>query len=153
MKRVIDVYPYRISGGQIQFLLFLRSKKKIYANQWRMIGGKVQENEFSWKAGLRELKEETGLSPIKYWSVPSVNHFYEAKSDQVLLIPAFAAELNEDSEPILDSEHTKFEWVSIDDIDTYIKWPEQRRLIRLIDQIITNKELLPEWIIPLDSDL
>ena len=152
MKKVIDVYPYRIFDGEVEFLLFLRSSKKIYANQWRMVGGKVLEDEVSWQAGLRELKEETGLSPKSYWTVPSVNHFYEAKSDQVLLIPAFAAELTKYAEPSLDDEHTSFKWVSIDEVDTYIKWPEQRRLIRLIHQIIINKELLPEWVISLEQE-
>ena len=45
MKRLIDVYVYRMNSGFPEFLLLLRSKNKIYANQWRMVGGKVKENE------------------------------------------------------------------------------------------------------------
>ena len=87
MKRLIDVYVYRFRHEKPEFLLFLRSSKKIYANQWRMIGGKVEEGEPYWKAALREFNEETGLSPDNFWVIPSVNTFYEAQSDQIHQIP------------------------------------------------------------------
>ncbi|HBQ58180.1 MAG TPA: NUDIX domain-containing protein, partial [Balneolaceae bacterium] len=80
MKKLVDVYPYKIKNGVPLFLIFKRSANKIYANQWRMVGGKVQEGESRWEAGLRELKEETGLTPLKFWTIPSVNQFYEAKT-------------------------------------------------------------------------
>ena len=34
---------------------------KVYGGQWRMIGGKIKENELAWQAALREFDEETGL--------------------------------------------------------------------------------------------
>ena len=147
MKKLIDVYPYRIEAGTISFLLLKRSEKMIYANQWRMIGGKVEDGEAYWQAAFRELKEEIHASPSLFWTVPSVNTFYEAKSDTIHHIPAFAAEINEDQMIRLDDEHTGFEWVNAADIDDYINWPEQKRLIRLIDTIISNQQILPEWII------
>lgn len=149
MKKLIDVYPYTLNEGGVRFLLFKRSSKKIYAGQWRMVGGKVKPNETSWQAGLRELKEETDLKPIKYWVVPSVNQFYEPKTDSVHSIPAFAAEIPKSGTITLDEEHTEFKWVKASDIDQYIKWPEQRRLIKLIETILIHKnnQILPEWTI------
>ncbi len=149
MKKLIDVYPYRIVKNEVEFLIFRRSSKKIYAGQWRMVGGKVKSDESSWQAGLRELNEETGLTPGLFWSVPSVNQFYEHKTDTVHTIPAFAAQLTAEVNVILDEEHTEFKWISAIDVDHYIKWPEQRRLIRLIEQLSVkkNNEILPEWII------
>jgi dATP pyrophosphohydrolase len=114
-----------------------------------MIGGKVKPDENSWEAGLRELKEETGNSPTKYWVVPSVNQFYEHKTDLIHSIPAFAAEMSEQLKIVLDEEHTDFKWITADSVEEFIKWPEQRRLIKLIDDLLTNEndEILPEWII------
>ncbi|MBO6586373.1 MAG: NUDIX domain-containing protein [Gracilimonas sp.] len=149
MKKLIDVYPYKIKGGQPLFLIFKRSSEKIYGNQWRMVGGKVKEGETSWEGALRELKEETGLSPVKFWTIPSVNQFYEAKSDSVHAIPAFAAELSGNKEIKLDDEHSEYKWVSIEGVEPYISWPEQRRLMKMMHDILTDQflQILPEWII------
>ncbi len=149
MKKLIDVYPYKMEVGQPLFLIFKRSAEKIYGNQWRMVGGKVKDGESSWEGALRELKEETGLSPVKFWAIPSVNQFYEAKSDSVHTIPAFAAELSGKEEITLDDEHSEYKWVSIEGIDPYIRWPEQRRLMKMTHDILTDQflQILPEWII------
>ncbi|MEO1022858.1 MAG: NUDIX domain-containing protein [Bacteroidota bacterium] len=151
MKKLIDLYSYRLIGDSgPEFLLLKRSKKKIYASQWRMIGGKVKQDETYWQAALRELNEETGLEPVTFWTVPSINQFYEAESDTIHHIPAFAAELANDAVPTLDDEHSDWMWVSVTDISTYIHWPEQQRLFRLIHHILTdqNQQLLPQWLIP-----
>lgn len=148
MKKLIDVYPYRRKGINVEFLILKRSSKKLYANQWRMIGGKVEESEAFWEAALRELGEEISEKPRQFWTVPSVNTFYEYKSDSVHQIPAFAAEIEWHDQRIkLDDEHSSYLWIKADNIDEYIHWPEQKRLIRLIDKILTNQQILPEWII------
>ncbi|RNC85309.1 MAG: NUDIX domain-containing protein [Balneola sp.] len=145
MKKLIDVYPYRMNEGTPEFLIFLRSSKKIYAHQWRMVGGKVREGETYWKAALRELTEETSLSPILFWTIPSINSFYEASSDQIHQIPAFAAELSIEADPVLDREHSEFKWVRSSEVDNYICWPEQKRLIKLTHELVVNDQILPEW--------
>lgn len=149
MKKLIDVYPYRLKNRTPYFLIFKRSEEKIYSNQWRMVGGKIKEGESYWEGALRELKEETGISPVKFWTIPSVNQFYEAKTDTIHSIPAFAAELDVNAEIQLDEEHSGYKWVRIDEVELYIKWPEQRRLMQLTSDILTDKylEILPEWLI------
>lgn len=149
MKKLIDVYPYRLKNRTPYFLIFKRSSEKIYGNQWRMVGGKVKEGESSWEAALRELEEETGLVPAKFWAIPSINQFYEPKTDAIHSIPAFAAELDVNANIRLDDEHSGFKWVRIDEAELYIKWPEQRRLMQLTHDILTDQylEILPEWII------
>src|SRR5690625_5328773 len=76
-----------------------RADDKKYEGRWRMEGRKVEDDDDYWQAALRELDEETSLPVIKMWTVPSLNHFYEAKTDSILLIPAFAAEIPHDAEP------------------------------------------------------
>lgn len=148
MKKLIDVYPYRVDGKNVEFLILKRSSKKIYADQWRMVGGKVQENESYWGAALRELNEELSVVPKQFWTVPSLNKFYEHSSDTIHHIPAFAAGLEWNDEKIgLDDEHSGYLWIKADEVSEYIHWPEQRRLIQLINEILTNQKILPEWII------
>ena len=146
-KRLIDLYPYKIVKDRPEFLLLKRAKGKIYQGQWRMIGGKVEPGETSWQAALRELKEETGLVPVQFWTIPSVNTFYEYKSDTVHHIPAFAAEIKFNEIPDLDDEHTEFEWLSLEGAVSRITWPEQQRLMKLTNSIITENVILDDWIV------
>lgn len=150
-KKLIDLYPYRFSKKNPEYLLFKRSSRKIYSGQWRMIGGKVEEGEAYWEAALRELEEEARVTPEKFWTVPSLNQFYEAKSDLILTIPVFAAELHSSAQPTLNDEHSSFGWFDLKDAVSRIIWPEQQRLLTTIHRIITSTEIPQEWIVPAKS--
>jgi len=148
-KRLIDLYPYKVEGKKIFYLLFKRASGHIYDGQWRMVGGKVKKDESYWKAALRELSEETSLKPLKMWTIPSTNSFYEHQTDLILHIPAFAAELDDKSPVILNSEHSDYSWFSLDEAIDKIFWPEQRRLLRLTDSLITSNQILKDWHVPI----
>lgn len=148
-KRLIDLYPYKLDGKKVFFLLFKRASGRIYDGQWRMIGGKVQNGESHWEAALRELMEETTLTPELMWTIPSLNSFYEHQSDKILNIPAFAAEIDGSSPILLDSEHSEYDWFLLDEAIDKILWPEQRRLLRLTDTLITSNQILEDWHVPI----
>jgi dATP pyrophosphohydrolase len=150
-KKLIDLYPYKIVDDNVSFLLFRRAKGKIYEGQWRMVGGKVKDSETYWEAALRELEEETRLAPKSFWTIPSINQFYEHSTDKILSIPAFAAELDPDDTIQLDAEHNQFTWISPGEASTYIQWPEQIRLIELTNRLITSNKILDDWRVPISS--
>lgn len=145
--RVVDVYPYRWRDAATEFLLLRRAAGVPYAGQWRMIGGKIEPGEAAWEAALRELREETSRDPVRAWTVPSVNAFYEWQTDRLNLVPAFAAEL--DADPALDAEHDAFVWLSAEAAAARLRWPEQRRLLRLVASLLPD-DISPELILPLD---
>jgi dATP pyrophosphohydrolase len=128
-------------------MIFKRAADMLYAHQWRMIGGKVDPEETYYESALRELKEETGLSPDLFWTIPSMNQFYDHESDSILQIPAFGAKINKESAVTLNHEHLSWKWISLNKLDTYIQWPEQKRLMRLLADIVISKQILNEWII------
>lgn len=151
-NRLMDLYIYRQRGkSSVQFLLLKRSEGKIYAGQWRMVGGKVESDETAWQAALRELFEETGLVPSRFWTVPTINHFYDHSNDKIHLIPAFAAEIAPDSVLALDDEHEEYIWVDAASIDDYLVWPEQIRILHAIHHILINDQLIDDWIIHTDK--
>ena len=127
--RVVDVYPYRLVGDAPEMLLLHRAPDTAYEREWRMVGGKIRSDETAWAAALRELSEETQCTPERFWTLPSLNRFYEWQHDRVNLIPAFAAELAGD--PGLNHEHDTFAWLAPDDAADRLAWPEQQRLLRL----------------------
>ncbi|NGP89104.1 NUDIX hydrolase [Fodinibius halophilus] len=147
MSELVDVYPYCKENGDIKLLLLKRADDVIYAGQWRMIGGKVESNETATEAAQRELEEETGGQPKHFWAIPSLNQFYDPHSDTILQIPAFAVELDPNKKIELNHEHIDYIWISEDEIEAYISWPEQARLLKLVSSIVTNNKILSEWII------
>lgn len=144
--RVVDVYPYRVlPNGEPAWLVLRRAAGTLYAGQGRMVGGKIEPGETAHAAALRELHEETGRTPVSFWTVPSVNTFYEWQHDRVNLVPAFAAEL--DSDPILNAEHDGFAWLPASEAAQRLDWPEPRRLLLLADATL-RRGVPPELVVP-----
>lgn len=143
---LVDVYPYQLTSGEPQFLILKRSPNKQYADQWRMVGGKIKENETAWQAGLRELKEETSIVPELFWVIPSVNSFYNPDTDTIEHIPAFAAKVSNDCQIKLNHEHKRYLWIESKQVKEFLLWPEQQRLIMLANEFL-NREILDDWVI------
>ena len=133
--RVVDVYCYRQPEAP-EFLLLRRAEAVEYGGQWRMVGGKIEAGEAAWETAQREVREETGHAPVRLWTVPSVNQFYEWQHDRVNLIPAFAAELAAD--PELNHEHDDHAWLPASDAIARLQWPEQQRLLRLTARLLST---------------
>ena len=146
--RVVDVYPYRMQSDVPELLLLRRANNVSYAGAWRMVGGKIESEETAWQAALRELREETGMTPGRFWTIPSLNQFYEWQHDRVNLIPAFAAEV--DGRPVLNHEHDTFEWLSVEDATRRLHWPEQQRLVHLLISML-DRGVPKALIIPVDE--
>lgn len=144
--KYIDIYVYtKDKPNHLRYLLLMRSNDKVYSGQWRMIGGKINSGESAYEAAIRELREETGVSPVSFWTLPSINHFYDPNTDSIELIPAFAAELSADANILLNEEHITFKWVSLLETQSMLYWPEQKRLFRLLDSILLKGQILSEW--------
>jgi len=144
LPRLIDVYPYLIIRDEPRYLLLRRSSNVVYAGEWRMIGGKVQDGETSVQAAIREFREETFQQPHSAWVVPTVNAFYDPQADQIRYIPAFAFECSS-NEIRLNHEHDDFEWLPIDEAVHRLGWYEQKRILRLTHDILTTNSVLTEW--------
>jgi dihydroneopterin triphosphate diphosphatase len=125
LPRLFDCFVVRPSKSY-EYLLLHRSPQKLYAGSWRMVAGKVEPHETAYAACLRELNEETGLTPNRLWAVPYVHHFYEWQTDQVREIPVFLAEVAGDAEVVLDDEHDDHTWCGQDHALTLLDWPGQR---------------------------
>lgn len=148
---LVDVYPYTGDRENVRFLILRRSNHVVYANQWRMTGGKVAHGEHRVDAALRECYEETGCVAQDFWVVPAVNQFYDPKSDTIHHVAAFAARLSSSDTIRLNHEHTSYKWISKQDVKKYINWPQQVRLIYIIHDILTGQGPLSEWYIPAEK--
>ncbi len=114
--------------------------EKIYPNLWQFVSGSLDGGEKAFDAALRELKEETGLTPKRLWVVPHVNTFYDHSYDAVNVSPVFAAQVDIGDEPKLSSEHHHFEWLPYAEARRRLVWPGQRAGLDVVDKYILGGE-------------
>lgn len=142
--RVVDCYVYRRTDDGIVFLLMKRNLNKIYEHLWQGVAGKIEEGETSSEAAIRELKEETGLSPMNMFVADHVSKFYEVHGDRINLVPVFGIEV--DSEIInLSEEHISYKWVDINEALNTLVWNGQKKGIQTVNDMVINNDDRMIW--------
>ena len=71
--RVIDCHIAAQIDNSFKFLVLKRSNNSICPNHWQCVTGKIEYEELPHIAAIREVKEETGLEPVRMWTVDTVN--------------------------------------------------------------------------------
>ena len=136
--RVVDCHIFRWEDGNPLYLLLKRSENQMYPGIWQCVTGKIEKNEKPHETATRELKEETGLTPISMWTVDQVNFFFEAEHNRMNLIPVFGVEV-ESSIINLSPEHTEFKWCSIGEGVDLLLWNQQKQGLLNFHQMLTKE--------------
>jgi 8-oxo-dGTP diphosphatase len=140
-SRIIEVCPFRIRGDRGEFLLIRRAPDEpLYPGTWQFVSGRVEPGEKAHEAALRELLEETGADPLRFWVVPGVNLFYDPQGDAVNLVVLFAAQLESGFRISLSPEHSMFEWLPYAEARRRLVWPGQRDCLDIVHQYILGGE-------------
>lgn len=139
LSKYIECYVYTKSGNDIKYLLLKRSKDKFpYPGIWQIVTGRLEDNEKAYETALREVKEETGLIPVKCFVAPKINEFYTPHNDKIYLIPVFVVYV-ENENVILSGEHTEFVWSGFTETFKKVHWYSQKENLKIIDDILTGK--------------
>ena len=142
--RVVDCYIYRHTTDGIRFLLMKRNLNKIYEHLWQGVAGKIEKGETSSEAAVRELKEETGLSPVNIFVADHVSRFYEVHGDRINLVPVFGIEVDSEN-VILSEEHISYKWVNIDEALNTLVWNGQKKGIQTVHDMVINNDDRMIW--------
>ena len=142
--RVVDCYVYNLIRDVPEFLILKRNKNKIYEHLWQGVAGKIEKGEKAWEAAVRELKEETGLDPIRIFVADHVSRFYETHGDRVNLVPVFGIEADSDL-VLLSSEHSEYKWVGYDDAYSHLVWNGQKKGISIVNEMVTSNDDRMKW--------
>lgn len=138
---LIEAHIFRQKeNSQIEFLLLKRAHGEKYANVWQMVTGSIKENEKAYETALREIKEETGLTPVNFWVVPNVNSFYDPAEDLICEVPVFAAEVDADISVKISGEHSEYKWVDLDTARKLLAWKGQRISVETIHEYFTKEK-------------
>jgi dATP pyrophosphohydrolase len=115
-------------------MLLLKRARGYLNGEWCHIAGKIEPGEAAWQAALRELQEETGLIPRRFYSADYTEQFYEHERDVVSIVPAFVAYVDAESVARLNDEHSESRWVSFAEAGTLVVFGGQRRLYEEIER-------------------
>ena len=142
--RVVDCYVYQQTDKGLKFLILKRNEKKLYEHLWQGVAGKIEKDEEAWQTAIRELKEETGLDPVKMFVADHVSQFYEKHGDRVNLVPVFGIEVDSKN-VILSDEHIEYKWVDFKEAFDTLVWNGQKKGIQTVYNMISNNDERIRW--------
>ena len=133
----VSVVVLRGDGAAAQTLLMRRTGSN--AGTWCQVAGRIEPGEPAWRAALRELREETGLSPDSLWSADYLERFYEPACEVVSVVPVFVARVPIDAEPVLNDEHDAYRWLPLQDAVDVVSFGGQRDMLAWIGREFVDR--------------
>ncbi len=134
----VSVYPFRQAQAGPEYLALRRADVDHLSGTWQLVHGGVDEGETAVEAAWREVTEEIGLTPVRFWGLDHVETHYLPPKDAIRMVPCFVAELPPDAEPTLGPEHDKYAWLRIDDLLGRLIWRSQQEAARVAHETIVR---------------
>ena len=134
--RFVDTYALRGAGAQLQVLALRRGPNGRNVGSWETVHGTIEPGETPVQASLRELREETGLVPEKFYNLSRTEAFYQHKTDELAMIPVFAAFVAPSATVQISAEHDRAEWLEARNAAARFAWPRERRAMDDILSIV-----------------
>src|SRR3954462_4527083 len=133
---LVDVYVMRGVGSSLQCLVLRRGPGGRCPGSWESVHGHIEPAERPPQAAERELEEETGLVAARLYNLSRVELFYQHRTDEVALVPVFAAFVATDAPVRLGPEHDSFEWLLPSAAGRRFAWPRERRALDDIEILL-----------------
>jgi 8-oxo-dGTP pyrophosphatase MutT (NUDIX family) len=135
----VEVHVFRRRGKRLEILLLRRSPERSLAGVWQPVTGGIEPRETAVAAAAREVLEETGLTPVRWWALEHMAAFYDAARDRIRLVPVFAAEVAWTDPVELSHEHDRYAFLSWTAARKRVLWATQRAALAAVrDEVLSG---------------
>lgn len=110
-------------------VLLVRRGRPPLEGEWSLPGGRIEPGERAMEAGLRELREETGVEAEITGLVEVVDGIFPEARRHYVLIDYAARWLS--GEPVAGDDAAEARFVALDEVEALVGWGETRRVIRM----------------------
>ncbi len=108
-------------------VLLIRRGKPPREGEWSLPGGRIEPGERATEAGLRELREETGVEARITGLVDVVDGLFPEAGRHYVLIDYAAQWLS--GEPVAGDDAAEARFVALAEVEALVGWGETRRII------------------------
>jgi len=125
--------------GNVKYLILKRTH---HWRWWEFTKGGVRKEEKILDAVIREIKEETGLSPIK---IKRFNIFGKYKYNKELkdregvtgqTYSLCAVKIKKEKIKLDNLEHSNYKWLGFEKAMKKLTWPNQRKCLRVVNNYL-----------------
>jgi dihydroneopterin triphosphate diphosphatase len=122
----VEVYVFRRRAGRVEFLALRRAPGRNLGGVWQPVTGRLEFGESAVRGAAREVLEETGFTPLRWWALESMTLYFDALLDRVVVLPLFAAEVPAGSRVEISDEHDRARFVPRTTAARLFLWDAQR---------------------------
>ncbi|MBI2628523.1 NUDIX domain-containing protein [Candidatus Pacearchaeota archaeon] len=142
-RKAVFVVVYKKQDNKIKYLIL---KRKLHWKGWEFTKGGVEKNEPEMLTVMREVKEESGLTPVRI-----INHRKKGKYNYKKILPdrpylgqkysLYSAQVSNKSKKIkIDKhEHEIYKWVDFQEAIKTLSWKDQKQCLIIVDRFLVRE--------------
>jgi len=135
----IEVYVFRRRGRGAEFLCLRRAARSRLPGVWQPVTGKLRRGEGALAGAAREVREETGLEPRRWWALEDVALYFDAQAGVARVLAKFAAEVGGRDRVTISREHTAAAFLGAPEAGRRFLWEAQRRGLRSVRREVLRR--------------
>jgi len=142
-RKAVFILPYAKTKKGVEYLLL---RRKLHWKGWEFSKGMIEPKERKEQAVRRELKEETGhkalKGKIKKFNFSGKYKYHKKLPDRPGFIgqtfSLYSAEVKKGRVSLDPKEHSGFKWVNFSKALKMLKFPNQKKSLRMINSWLKN---------------